>query len=94
MNSEKNIGGLSRNAANDKALIFRSALSSTGIHPCDFSLIPLFFDLFQHPGNKGIRVEAVCIALATKGAFENKVFFDIQMITQLKLTVMDSVYVG
>jgi len=58
-----------------------------------FPLFPYFSEFCQHfSENKGIREEEVCVALATKGAFDTKAFFDIQIITQLNLTAMASCY--
>ena len=57
-----------------------------------FPLFPYFLNFIIYLENKGIRVEEVCAALATKGAFENKVLFDIQIIIQLNLTAMAGRY--
>ena len=44
--------------------------------------------------NKGIRVRLVGITSATKGALDNKVSVDIQMVTSANLTAMASGYVA
>ena len=60
------------------------------------AIFPLFLYFLNfvkyYPGNKGIRVGMVCVSPAIKGTFKNKVFFDIQTIKYLNLTVMAGRY--
>ena len=61
-----------------KTLIFKGSLSNrdSSVHQ---SLIRLLYD-FE---NKEIRVRLVGITPATKGTSENKVYFDIQIVTNV-----------
>ena len=55
--------------------------------PCPYSLIAMDF-IKICPENKRIREGLVGVASATKGAFRNKVLFDIRAVTNINLTAV------